>query len=188
MSSFNSSFVLNRQVLSLQKTAIKSSAPIASLSYWCEYGAVYQMPSSGSTATVLVGFVDFNSYAAYCSRGAGWGAAPNSIYEKTIFSNQDFPVVQDIAPNPNKNPTSDQYQICASAYAVPFASTFMASAGLRSGLNSTASYTLISWQQAQALAVQTPQGAKTVNLQYLTLSMSKTAKYGTEIIWFGPPL
>jgi hypothetical protein len=174
--------------MSLSKVAIKPSAPIASTTYWCENGAVYQMPSSGYYATVLVGFVDFNAYAVYCSKGVGWGAAPNSFYGRAIFSNQDFPVVQDTAPNPNKNPTSDQYQVCASAYAAPFASTFMGSVGLSNGFDMTISYTLITWAQASALAVQTSTGPKTVSLQYLTLSNSKTAKYGTEIIWIGPPL
>ena len=188
MASFSSSFLVARSAIILKKAAGVTPAATTSLSYWCENGAVYQMPLAGSTATVLVGFQDFNAYALYCSRGAGWGAAPSSLYAKTIFSNQDFPVVQDIAANPNKNPTSDQYQVCASAYAAGFAPTFMASAGLHSGLNSTTSFTLITWAQAGALAVQSPQGAKTVSLQYLTLSMSKTAKYGTEIIWFGPPL
>lgn len=163
-----------------------SSAPV----YWFESGVVYQMPSGGSSATIVVGFADFNRFAAYCSRGGNWGAAPSSFYVRTAFSATDFPVAQDTAPNPNKNPQHNQYQIFASQFAAPLATSFMASAGITIDGEHVPSmvYTLISWSQASALAVQSGTGPKTVSLTYLTLSQSKTARLGTEIIWIGPPL
>ena len=186
--------LIMKSITSLQRVNFNiaratGSSPAAPV-YWCEFGVVYQMAAGGSGASIVVGFQDFNCFASYCSRQTNWGPAKPSFYGRTPFSNQDFPVLQDIAPNPNKNPTYGQYQVFASQNAAPFALSFFYSAGIsEAGVGrASAVYTLVSWSQAAALAVQGPQGAQTVALAYLTLSQSKTAKYGTEIIWIGPPV
>jgi hypothetical protein len=183
-----------KSITSLQRVNFKVAPAAANSSaapvYWCEFGVVYQMASGGSGASIVVGFSDFNCFASYCSRITNWSPAKSSFYGRTPFSNQDFPALQDTAPNPNKNPTYGQYQIFASQYAAPFALSFFSSAGIsEAGIGRpSVVYTLVSWSQAAALPVQSPQGAQTVALTYLTLSQSKTARYGTEIIWLGPPV
>jgi hypothetical protein len=167
-----------------------SPVSATSLTYWCENGVVYQLPSAGSSATIVVGFQNYTGFVQYCQRTTNWRVAPATFYGRTAFSSQDFPVAQDVAPNPNPTPLYDQYQVFASQNAASLATSFLNSAGITTNGNfrATTVYTLITWAQAAALAVQSPQGAQTVSLAYLTLSQSQTAKLGTEIIWLGPPL
>src|ERR1700678_87965 len=103
----------------------KPASPLASATsqaYWCENGAVYQMPSAGSSATIIVGFQNYTGYIQYCQRTANWqGVPPPSFYGRTAFSSQDFPVAQDIAPNPNPTPLYDQCQVFASQNAAGLA-------------------------------------------------------------------
>jgi len=187
--------IVSKSITGLRSPILfKPASPLASATsqtYWCENGAVYQMPSASSSATIIVGFQNYTGYIQYCQRTANWqGVPPPSFYGRTAFSSQDFPVAQDIAPNPNPTPLYDQCQVFASQNAAGLATAFLSSAGITTNgiFRATTVYTLITWAQAASLAVQSPQGAQTVSLSYLTLSQSKTAKLGTEIIWFGPPL
>jgi hypothetical protein len=173
----------------LKPTNLAASA--GSPTYWYENGAVYQMPSGSSSATIIVGFQDYTGFIQYCQRTTNWQqVASPSFYGRTAFSPHDFPVAQDIAPNPNPKPLYDQCQVFASQNASGLATAFLSSAGITTNGNfrATTVYTLITWAQAASLAVQSPQGAQTVSLTYLTLSQSPTAKLGTEIVWIGPPL
>lgn len=173
----------------LKPTNLATSA--ASPTYWYENGAVYQMPSAGSSATIIVGFQDYTSFLQYLQRTTNWQELPPpSFYGRTAFSAHDFPVAQDIAPNPNAKPLYDQCQVFASQNASGLATAFLSSAGITTNGNfrATTVYTLITWAQAASLAVQSSQGAQTVSLTYLTLSQSPTARLGTEIVWLGPPL
>jgi len=160
--------------------------PQPSASYWSEKGVVYQILANGRA--MVIGFQTLAAYNVYCGGNPNWGQVPASFYANSPFSVQDFPVVQDIQPNPNLESRTDLL-VFAGPNTSSFAKAFMVATGIVSpALGSVPPniYTLIPWAQVSALPVQTTAGTTTISLAYQALSTAPVMKLGTEILWAGP--